>query len=140
MTWSDQVGCLTPQVQITLQSLRMCYRAFQVACNWAMSYRSSHVIKLKLSSQLIGQFGHVTASASCKQPEKHGSSSRCSMLLHLTFDLNVMDKHSVPICCQTYLTNLSMPQFKWQPFIQFQGDNVHIQDTAGLLHTSYTHN
>ena len=29
-----------------------------------------HVIKLKLSSQLIGQFGHVTASASCKQPEK----------------------------------------------------------------------
>ena len=30
-----------------------------------------HVIKLKLSSQLIGQFGHVTASASCKQPEKH---------------------------------------------------------------------
>ena len=37
-----------------------------------MSYRSSHVIKLKLSSQLIGQFGHVTASASCKQPEKHG--------------------------------------------------------------------
>ena len=49
------------------------YRAFQVACNWAMSCRSSHVIKLKLSSQLIGQFGHVTASASCKQPEKHGS-------------------------------------------------------------------
>ena len=50
------------------------YRAFQVACNWAMSCRSSHVhvIKLKLSSQLIGQFGHVTASASCKQPEKHG--------------------------------------------------------------------
>ena len=47
------------------------YRAFQVACNWAMSCRSSHVIKLKLSSQLIGQFGHVTASASCKQPEKH---------------------------------------------------------------------
>ena len=45
------------------------YRAFQVACNWAMSCRSSHVIKLKLSSQL---FGHVTASASCKQPEKHG--------------------------------------------------------------------
>ena len=37
--------------------------------NWAMSCRSSHVIKLKLSSQLIGQFGHVTASASCKQPE-----------------------------------------------------------------------
>ena len=37
-----------------------------------MSCRSSHVIKLKLSSQLIGQFGHVTASASCKQPEKHG--------------------------------------------------------------------
>ena len=35
-----------------------------------MSCRSSHVIKLKLSSQLIGQFGHVTASASCKQPEK----------------------------------------------------------------------
>ena len=33
-----------------------------------------HVIKLKLSSQLIGQFGHVTASASCKQPEKHGKS------------------------------------------------------------------
>ena len=30
------------------------------------------MIKLKLSSQLIGQFGHVTASASCKQPEKHG--------------------------------------------------------------------
>ena len=26
-----------------------------------MSYRSSHVIKLKLSSQLIGQFGHVPA-------------------------------------------------------------------------------
>ena len=26
------------------------------------------MIKLKLSSQLIGQFGHVTASASCKQP------------------------------------------------------------------------
>ena len=49
------------------------YRAFQVACNWAMSCRSSHVIKLKLSSQLIGQFGHVTASASCKQPEKHGT-------------------------------------------------------------------
>ena len=38
-----------------------------------MSCRSSHVIKLKLSSQLIGQFGHVTASASCKQPEKHGT-------------------------------------------------------------------
>ena len=38
----------------------------------SMSCRSSHVIKLKLSSQLIGQFGHVTASASCKQPEKHG--------------------------------------------------------------------
>ena len=51
------------------------YRAFQVACNWAMSCRSSHVIKLKLSSQLIGQFGHVTASASCKQPEKHGTDS-----------------------------------------------------------------
>ena len=30
------------------------------------------MIKLKLSSQLIGQFGHVIASASCKQPEKHG--------------------------------------------------------------------
>jgi hypothetical protein len=32
-----------------------------------------HVIKLidKRSSQLIGQFGHVTASAVCKQPEKH---------------------------------------------------------------------
>ena len=41
----------------------MGYRAFQVACNWAMSCRSSHVIKLKLSSQLIGQFGHMTASA-----------------------------------------------------------------------------
>ena len=52
------------------------YCAFQVACNWAMSCRSSHVIKLKLSSQLIGQFGHVTASASCKQPEKHGSTLR----------------------------------------------------------------
>jgi hypothetical protein len=26
------------------------------------------VIKLKQSSQLIGQFGHVTASAVCKQP------------------------------------------------------------------------
>ena len=38
-----------------------------------MSCRSSHMIKLKLSSQLIGQFGHVTASASCKQPEKHGT-------------------------------------------------------------------
>jgi hypothetical protein len=25
------------------------------------------------SSQLIGQFGHVTASAVCKQPEKHGT-------------------------------------------------------------------
>ena len=35
-----------------------------------------HVIKLKLSSQLIGQFGHVTASASCKQPEKHGNGIR----------------------------------------------------------------
>ena len=33
------------------------------------------MIKLKLSSQLIGQFGHVTASASCKQPEKHGISA-----------------------------------------------------------------
>ena len=33
----------------------------------------SHVIKLKLSSQLIGQFGHMTASASCKQPEKYGT-------------------------------------------------------------------
>jgi hypothetical protein len=33
---------------------------------------SSHVIKLKRSSQLIGQFGHVTASAVCKQLEKHG--------------------------------------------------------------------
>jgi hypothetical protein len=32
---------------------------------------SSHMIKLKRSSQLIGQFGHVTASAVCKQPEKH---------------------------------------------------------------------
>ena len=42
------------------------YCAFQVACNWAMSCRSSHVIKLKLSSQLIGQFGHVPASTSCK--------------------------------------------------------------------------
>ena len=31
------------------------------------------MIKLKLSSQLIGQFGHVTASASCKQPEKHSN-------------------------------------------------------------------
>ena len=58
------------------------YRAFQVACNWAMSCRSSHMIKPKLSSQLIGQFGHVTASASCKQPEKHGSgeSSVCKAL------------------------------------------------------------
>ena len=27
-----------------------------------------------ISSQLIGQFGHVTASASCKQPEKQGIS------------------------------------------------------------------
>ena len=35
-----------------------------------MSCRSSHVIKLKLSSQLIGQLGHVTASASC---EKHSN-------------------------------------------------------------------
>ena len=31
------------------------------------------MIKLKLSSQLIGQFGHMTPSASCKQPEKHSS-------------------------------------------------------------------
>ena len=30
------------------------------------------MIKLKLSSQLIGQFGHVTASASCKQPVSAG--------------------------------------------------------------------
>jgi hypothetical protein len=32
-------------------------------------------MKLKRSGQLIGQFGqfgHVTASAVCKQPEKHG--------------------------------------------------------------------
>ena len=35
------------------------------------------MIKLKLSSQLIGQFGQVTASASCKQPEKHGMLSAC---------------------------------------------------------------
>ena len=48
------------------------YRAFQVACNARTAMQLQHVIKLKLSSQLIGQFGHVTASASCKQPEKHG--------------------------------------------------------------------
>ena len=42
-----------------------------------MSCRSSHVIKLKLSSQLIGQFDHVTASASCKHPEKHGIIYSC---------------------------------------------------------------
>ena len=36
-----------------------------------MSCRSSYVIKSKQSSNLIGQFGHVTASAS--QPEKHGN-------------------------------------------------------------------
>ena len=34
------------------------------------------MIKLELSSQLIGQFGHVTASASCKQPEKHSNGIR----------------------------------------------------------------
>ena len=65
-----------------LKSVGACtsgYCAFQVACNWAMSCRSSHVIKFKLSSQLIGQFGHVTASASCKQPEKHGMGA-CSPL------------------------------------------------------------
>ena len=45
------------------------YRAFQVACNARTAMQLQHVIKLKLSSQ---QFGHVTASASCKQPEKHG--------------------------------------------------------------------
>ena len=38
-----------------------------------MAMQLQHVIKLKLSSQLIGQFGHVTASASCKHPEKHGT-------------------------------------------------------------------
>jgi hypothetical protein len=45
------------------------YRAFQVACNCI----SSHVIK---PSQLIGQLGHLTASAVCKQPEKHGTSHK----------------------------------------------------------------
>jgi hypothetical protein len=38
------------------------------------------MIKLKQSSQLIGQFGHVTASAVCKQPEKH---SICTNWQHL---------------------------------------------------------
>ena len=51
------------------QWLKIFYRAFQVA---RTAMQLQHVIKLKLSSQLIGQFGHVTASASCKQPEKHG--------------------------------------------------------------------
>ena len=44
------------------------------------------MIKLKLSSQLIGQFGHVIASASCKQPEKHGRTSPVRRLLTATFD------------------------------------------------------
>ena len=35
------------------------------------------MIKLKQSSQLIGQFGHVTAFASYKQPEKHGMWAWC---------------------------------------------------------------
>ena len=42
-------------------------------CLQPVAMQLQHVIKLKLSSQLIGQFGHVTASASCKQPEKHGT-------------------------------------------------------------------
>ena len=53
--------------------LNYIYRAFQVACNCAMQCSCSHMMTLKLSSQLIGQFGHMTVSASCKQPEKYGS-------------------------------------------------------------------
>ena len=71
---SEFVSVMCPHhpIQVSDSMVITGYLAFQVACNWAMSCRSSHVIKLKLSSQLIGQFGHVTASASCKQPEKHG--------------------------------------------------------------------
>ena len=49
---------------------------YYLCCNARTAMQLQHVIKLKLSSQLIGQFGHVTASASCKQPEKHGIGSR----------------------------------------------------------------
>ena len=44
-----------------------------------MQCSCSHVIKLKLPSQLIDQFGHVTASSRCKQPEKHGIVARPSL-------------------------------------------------------------
>ena len=50
------------------------------------------MIKLKLSSQLIGQFGHVTASASCKQPEKHSTLTRnwqCTLTINLQTDPNL---------------------------------------------------
>ena len=83
--WGVSVGGMPPSFVVAVRGGPQAHsckpdanHAFQVACNWAMSCRSSHVIKLKLSSQLIGQFGHVTASASCKQPEKHGISKLLS--------------------------------------------------------------
>jgi hypothetical protein len=45
---------------------KLLYHAFVTVC------KSSHMIKPKRLSQLIGQFGQVRASAVCKQPEKHG--------------------------------------------------------------------
>ena len=48
------------------------------------------MIKLKLSRQLIGQFGHVTASASCKQPEKHGMYIMCEVCAQIfIFDISI---------------------------------------------------
>ena len=60
------------QVASNLKSMVPCFsgclqlgNAMPAAVTWSNS--------IKLSSRLIGQFGHVTASASCKQPEKHGT-------------------------------------------------------------------
>ena len=54
----DKIGKWTCSLVSSLKKFLSCasklyscfiYRAFQVACNWAMSCRSSHVIKLNLS-------------------------------------------------------------------------------------------
>ena len=80
------------------------------------------MIKLKLSSQLIGQFGHVTASASCKQPEKHGNEIHKQR--DPVFSPNPMRPHPL-LSCDCYHDFLTAT---FDPTMRFKRSNSNLEN------------
>ena len=64
--WPDLHSCQLV-VRMYVNYTIPCFSGCLQTCN-AMQLQSCDQ-----TQAIIGQFGHVTASASCKQPEKHGT-------------------------------------------------------------------